>query len=107
MECLRGLNRKIRNIMSWRSEYRKKKEIAKNMMLEIEKAEAEKLYWLLTSCLEYAENIQITTDNPIILEDTKFWIVTQVQEIKASWWPHKFCFHQEFPGFQMCMHPIF
>ena len=43
--------------MSWRSEYRKKKEIAKNMMLEIEKAEAEKLYWLMDSCLEFAGNI--------------------------------------------------
>ena len=88
MENLRGLNRRIRSIMSWHKEYRKKKEIAKNMMLEIEKAEAEKLYWLMDSCLEFAENIheniQITTDNPVILEDAKFWIATQVQKIKAS-----------------------
>ena len=47
----------------------------------------------MNSCLEFAENIQeniqITSDNPVILEDAKFWIVTQVQKIKASWWPHK------------------
>ena len=93
MENLRDLNRRIRNIISWRSEYRKKKEIGKNMILETEKAEAEKLYWLMDSCLEFAENIheniQITTDNPVILEDAKFWIVTQILKIKASWWQHK------------------
>ena len=47
----------------------------------------------MDSCLEFAENIQenlqITTDNPVILEDAKFWIATQVQKIKASWWPRK------------------
>ena len=93
MESLRGLNRRIRSIMSWCSEYQKEKEIAKNMMLETEKTEAEKLFWLMDSCLEFAENIQenikITTDYPVILEDAKFWIVTQIQKIKASWWPHK------------------
>ena len=44
MGSLRGLNRRIRNIMFWRSEYRKKKEIVKSMMLETEKAEAEIRY---------------------------------------------------------------
>ena len=43
MECLRNFNKRIRNIMSWCSEHRKKKEIAKNMILETKKAEAEKL----------------------------------------------------------------
>ena len=47
----------------------------------------------MNSCLEFSENIQenirITTDNPVILDDAKFWIVTQVQKIKASWLPHK------------------
>ena len=93
MESLRDLNSRIRSIMSWRSEYRRKKEITKNMMLETEKYEAEKLYYLMDSCLEFAENIQeniqITTDNPVILEDAKFWIVAEVQKIKASWWPRK------------------
>ena len=93
MERLRGLSRRIRSIMSWCSECRKKKEITKNMMLETAKAEAEKLYWLMESCLEFAEyiqeNIQITSDNPVIVEDAKFWIMTQLQKIKASWWPHK------------------
>ena len=93
MECLRGLRRNIRNIISWRSNYQKKEEIAKNLMLEKEKAEAEELYWLMDSCLEFAENIQeslqISTENPIILDDAKFWIATQVQKIKASWWPRK------------------
>ena len=93
MESLRYINRKVKSIMSWRSEYRNKKEIAKTKMLEVEKAEAEKLYWLMDSCLEFAKNIeedvQITSDNPVILEDAKFWILTQVQKIKASWWPQK------------------
>ena len=44
--------------MSRHSKDRKKKAIAKNMMLETEKAETEKLYWLMHSCLEFTENIQ-------------------------------------------------
>ena len=42
----------------------------------------------MDSYLEFAENtqenIQIRTNNPVILDDAKFWIVTQVQKIKAS-----------------------
>ena len=62
-------------------------------MIEIEKTEAEKLYWLMNSCLEFAENIQenlqISTENFVILNDMKFWIETQVQMIKALWWPRR------------------
>ena len=57
MESLRDLSRRIRSILSWRSECRKKNEIAKNTTIETEKAEAEKLYWLMDSCLEFAGNI--------------------------------------------------
>ena len=93
MESLRDFSRRIRNIVSWRSEHKKKKEITKNLMLETEKAAAEELYWLMESCLEFAENIkenlQIATDDPVILDDAQFWITTQVQKIKTSWWPHK------------------
>ena len=93
MESLRGFNRRIRNIISWRSEQKKKKEIAKNLISETEKAASEELCWLMESCLEFAENIrdnlQITAHDPIILDDAKFWITTQVQKIKALWWPHK------------------
>ena len=69
------------------------------MKLEIEKAEAEELYWLMVSCIEFAENIeeslQITSDNPAVLGDAKFWIRTQVEMIKALWWP---CRYQHIPG---------
>ena len=93
MKSLRSLSRRIISIMSWRSQNRKKKEITKSIMLETGKAEAEKLYWLMDSCLEFAKNIQeriqITTDNPVVLDDEKFWIQAQIQKIKALWWPHK------------------
>ena len=42
MESLSRLGRRFRNGLSRRSESRKRKEIGKEMMLEIEKAEAEK-----------------------------------------------------------------
>ena len=47
----------------------------------------------LFSCLRFSENIleniQITTDNPLIMDDVKFCIVTQIQKIKASLWQYK------------------
>ena len=94
MESLSRLGRRIRDGLSWHSESRKRKEIAKEMKLETEKAKAEKLYWLMVSCIEFAENIeenlQITTDNPVVLGDAKFWIRAQVQMIKTSWWPRRY-----------------
>ena len=94
MENLSRLGRRIRDDLAWRSESRKRKEIAKEMKLEVEKAEAERLYWLMVSCIEFAENIeeklQIATDNPVVLGDAKFWIRTQVEMIKASWWPRTY-----------------
>ena len=93
MENFKNLRKRITNVLSWRSESKTKKEIIKNITIETEKAEAEKLYWLMNSCLEFAENIQenlqISTENPVILNDTKFWIETQVQMIKALWWPRR------------------
>ena len=69
------------------------------MKLETEKAEAEKRYWLMISCIEFAENIkenlQISTNNPVILGDAQFWIRTQIDMIRASWWPRR---HQHIPG---------
>ena len=91
MESLNRLGKIFRDCLSWRCEFRKRKEIAKEIKLEIEKDEAEKLYWLMVSCIEFAENIQenlqISTDNPVVLGDAKFWIKTQVEILKASWWP--------------------
>ena len=99
MENLRSLTRRIRNFLSLRNESRNKKEIVKSMMLETQKAEAEKLYWLMISCIEFAENIQenlqISSNNPVILDDAKFWIRTQIQKLKAFWWPRQ---NQHSPG---------
>ena len=53
----------------------------------------------MVSCIEFAENIeenlQIATDNPVVLGDAKFWIRTQVEIIKASWWPRRY---KQIPG---------
>ena len=99
MESLSRLGKRFTDGLSWHSESKKKKEITKEMKLEIEKATAEKLYWLMVSCIEFAENVeenwQITSDNPVVLGDAKFWIRTQVQMMKASWWPHRY---QRIPG---------
>ena len=94
MESLSCFNRRIRDVLSWLSESKKRKEIVKEMKLETEKAEAEKLCWLMISCIEFAENIeenlQISTDNSVVLGDAKFWIRTQVDMIRASWWPRRY-----------------
>ena len=94
MGSLSRFCRRIRDGLSWRRETKKRKETAKEMKLEIEEAEAEKLYWLVVSCVEFAENIlenlQITTDKPVVLSDAKFWNTTQVEMIKASWWPRRY-----------------
>ena len=99
MESLSRLGKRIRDVLSWRSESKKRKEIAKEMILETEKSEAEKLYWLMISCIEFAENIQenlqASTDNPVVLGDAKVWIKTQVDIIRASWWPRRY---QHIPG---------
>lgn len=93
MESLRSLARRIRNVFSCDNDSRKKKEIAKQMILETKKARAETLYWLMDSCLEYAEtikeNLQLTTDNPVVLGNVKFWIETELHMIRATWWPRK------------------
>ena len=53
----------------------------------------------MVSCMEFAENIeenlQITSDNPVVLGDAKFWIRTQIEMIKALWWP---CRYHHIPG---------
>lgn len=93
MENLRSLGRIIRIAFSCSKDSRKEKEVAKQMSLDTEKAEAEKVYWLMESCFEYAEkmkeNLQLTTDNPAVLGDAKFWIKAQVERIRASWRPRK------------------
>ena len=93
------LNRRMKDVLCCHSESRKRKEIAEEMKLEIEKTEAERLYWLMVSCIEFAENIQdnlqITSDSPVILGDAKFLLFIQIEMIEASFWPHRY---QHIPG---------
>lgn len=93
MDNLRSLGRRFRNAFSCCKDSRKEKEAAKQVILDSERAEAERLYRLMESCFEYAENIQdnlqVTTDNPVVLGNAKFWLKAQVERIKASWRPLK------------------
>ena len=106
MENFRSLRKRITSVLSWRSESKKKKDIIKNIKIEIEKAEAEKLYWLMNLCFEFAENIQenlqISTENPLILNDAKFWIETQVQMVATS----QSTFAWNFLAFK-CLHSLY